>query len=615
MTVINEVKITFMPHGVETVVPVGTNIMDAADTAGVLIDGICGRKGTCGKCLARLISGRLSEATHAEKKHLGKNKLGEGLFLACQREALDDLVLEIQAEVETKQASSSDAAKKVEIGYLFELDSGLEKYYLDLPNPTIEDQEPDLERLLRRLPKGISFDIEVVRELPRVLRSGDFKLTAVILENRLIAVESGDTTDYKYGVAFDIGTTTVAGYLVDLFNGKVIGSASANNRQSSYGADVISRIDYTARKPDGLARLQELVVGSMEEVLTRLVRKTKVDAQYIYEVMVVGNTTMSHILLGISPASLAPAPFIPAFSGTLATDAGTFGLKILPRGAHVTVLPNVAGYVGSDVIGVMLATAIRERKGTWLAVDIGTNGEIVLSVSGELYTCSTAAGPAFEGAGIKQGMRAEQGAINNFKITDDDVELHIVGNKKAKGICGSGLVDVVSELVRVGMIKKNGRLEIPQDPPNNLSSKITDRVVKGDHGNEFVLAEGEPGVRLYQKDISELQLAKGAIRAGIEVLMEKAGVTVDDINGVLLAGAFGANLSVESIIGIGMLPNIKPELVAAVGNAAGMGALLALTSREMRERAGELAGMSQHIELSASKEFHDKFVKSLTFPV
>ncbi|HZK17801.1 MAG TPA: ASKHA domain-containing protein [Clostridia bacterium] len=611
----DKIKITFLPNGMRAMAPIGTNIMDAADKAGVFIDGICGRKGTCGKCLARLVSGKLSAATDTEKKHLGDSKLEEGLFLACQRQALGDLVLEVQAEVETKQASGSDAAKRVETGYLFEVDSGLTKQYLELPKPTIDDQRPDLERLLHRLPQGAFFDIEVARKLPKVLRDNDFNVTAVMLENKLTVVEPGDTTGYKYGVAFDIGTTTVAGYLVDLSDGKVIGSASANNRQGIHGADVISRIDYTMHNPEGLSRLQKLVANSMEEVLSRLVDRTKIDARYIYELVAVGNTTMSHILLGISPASLAPAPFIPVFSGSISTDAKTFGLNVVPPEARVTVLPNVAGYVGSDTVGVMLATAINERKGTWLAVDIGTNGEIVLSVSGRLYTCSTAAGPAFEGAGIKQGMRAGRGAINNFRIIDGDVDLHIVGNKKAKGICGSGLVDVVSELVRTGIIQRNGRIGKPQDPSDILSDKITDRIVKGDHGNEFVLAEGDPGVRLFQKDISELQLAKGAIRAGIEVLMQKAGVTVDHINGVLLAGAFGANLRVESIIGIGMLPNIKPELVSAVGNAAGMGALLALTSTVKRGQADELAKEAEHVELSSSKEFHDTFVKSLTFPV
>ena len=399
---------------------------------------------------------------------------------------------------------------------------------------------------------------------------------------------------------------------MDLKAGTVLASASNSNRQARYGADVISRITHTLTAPGVLENMKELVVRTIDEIIGDLLTASGVASQNIYIMSVVGNTVMSHFLLGVSAKNIASAPFVPVFSTLPTLSVDILGLKNLKPETRLFLLPNIAGYVGADTTGMILATRIHEGEQTRLAIDIGTNGEIVLASKGRVLTCSTAAGPAFEGGSISQGMRAEPGAICAVRL-DGDVHLKTVGDKTPRGICGSGLVDVVSEMVRLGIISSRGRMEAPSDCPDSVPGLIKNRIIRHENANRFVLFDQGHEISVTQKDISELQLAKGAIRAGIEILMEAQGLSADDLDQVLLAGAFGSGLRPESLKGIGLLPDIPLDRVKAVGNAAGKGAVMALLSKGQKALAATIAKTCEHVELSAHKDFFDKFARALAF--
>ena len=432
------------------------------------------------------------------------------------------------------------------------------------------------------------------------------------MDDELIGIEAGDTSREAYGIAFDIGTTTVAGYLVDLGRGKVLRTASAANRQGRHGADVISRISHAKAKKDGLHELQSLVVETVQSIIGRLLDHARVPAERIYALAFTGNTVMMHFLLGTTPENIALAPFVPAFTSTINGRASQLGLRGLPSYTRFITLPNIAGYVGADTVSVMVATRIHKRLGNWLAIDIGTNGEVILSSDGRLLTCSTAAGPAFEGGCISQGMRAVQGAVYNVDFSSDPI-CSVVGGGEARGLCGSGLLDAIYEMARTGILHRSGRILSQAECPGGLPRSLRERIEKKESGLRFVLVRGETEVAVTQKDIREVQLAKGAMRAGIEILLKEAGISGSDLNGILLAGAFGSNLRPESIVGIGLLPPLPIELITPVGNAAGTGAVMALLSKEDLELASTLAARTEHVELSLSRDFQRIFIRSMDF--
>jgi len=383
-----------------------------------------------------------------------------------------------------------------------------------------------------------------------------------------------------------------------------------------FGADVLSRITYASKGPEQLKQLQTLVIEGLNKIIEGLCKNNQIRREEIYQAVVVGNTTMSHLFLGIDPTCLGPAPFIPVFRQSVQVEALELGLNILETG-HVVVVPNVAGYVGADTVAVMIAAKVDQLPGYTLAVDIGTNGEIILAGGKRILTCSTAAGPAFEGAEIKYGMRAADGAIERVKITDD-VELAVIGNTKPIGICGSGLIDAIAQMAEAGVIYESGRIvNVPEDMAK-LPPKIQERIRQGEGGFEFVIAWGKDSgsgedVVLTQKDIRELQLAKGAILAGIKILMKEMGIGLEQLDRVLLAGAFGNYISKESALQIGLLPNVPVEQIKAIGNAAGNGAKMVLLSKEERKKAVTLAGLSEHLELSTRSDFQDEFIDALAF--
>ena len=611
-----KIRVTFLPSTRQAEILPGASILEAAVLAGVHVEGGCGGKGLCGKCRVKLHGGGEEYPSQAEYKHLAEEELSAGITLACQRKITSDATIEIQAPVIRKHGKGDvrHDYKPVRV------ESALEKRYLTIPAPCLSDQDSDLERVAREISESVELeaDIGVLSELPEILRQSDYKITAVLCGRCLMAVEPGDTTDEKYGIAFDVGTTTVVGFLVDLNSGKVLAAGDATNYQQVFGADVISRINYTIEHQKGQTLLQKRVMEAMEDIISGLLRKLGISRDRVYESLMVGNTTMIHLLLGLDTVFIARSPFVPVFRQPLEIRNRDFGLNIHSNGV-IRVLPNIAGFVGSDSIAVLLATHIDKKVGVTLIVDIGTNGEIMLAGKGRILACSTAAGPAFEGACIKCGMRAVEGAIEGVLI-DEDIRLDVIGGGHASGICGSGLIDAVSEMLRLKILDRDGQISTRGLLEGLVNQKILNRIRDGDNGKEFILTdehriEKKSPVRITQKDIRELQLAKGAICAGIKVLLGQMGVEAGEIDQVFLAGAFGNHIKKESALNIGLFPDISLDRIHLIGNAAGEGARMALASKVEARRATELAQIVEHIELSGRKDFQEEFLNAVYFPV
>ncbi|MGI6684181.1 MAG: ASKHA domain-containing protein [Bacillota bacterium] len=594
----NNLRVTFLPDNIQVEVTADKNILQAAGQAGVELDGPCGGNGSCGKCRVRVLN---------EK----------GVYqwaLACRTQVNRDMTVEIpQLEVSLHRKNELSLAD-----LNVKIDPGIIKKAVNVTAASLENQHSDGERLLNALDdNGLEIRLEALRSLPKAVRDKKAKglVTAVISQQQVLAVEPGDTKEKLFGIAVDIGTTSVVVALMNLITGETLGVASASNPQATFGADVIARIDHVNQNPEGLDQLNRRVIQVINRLAAKLAKDNGISPQSIYQMTVVGNTTMSHLFLKADPTNLATAPFIPVVSEAVQVEAKELGVDIAPH-AKVYVTPSIAGYVGGDTIGVIMSTDLYKKEGIYLVIDIGTNGEIVLAKNGEMISCSTAAGPAFEGAQIRFGMRAAKGAIERVVIKDD-VEIKVIGNQPAKGICGSGLMDAVAEMVQAGIIEASGRL-LSKENAGHLPPGLQKRLGSSeDLGAYFILAYKEDSlgeeVVLTQRDIRELQLAKAAIAAGIQVLLEQLNLTIQEIDGVLLAGAFGSYINKFSALGIGLLPPIDPDRIYSVGNAAGAGARKFLVSKEMRQKAEKVARQVKHLELSARADFQDRFISSLSF--
>jgi len=607
-------KLKFIPQNKEIAVESGTNLLKAADQAGLYIEGDCAGKGTCGKCRVKIVEGETGKPTRAEQKHLSEEELSEGWVLSCQKKVKNDLIVEVpvQKEAHLRKTTLAGGVEKLEG------DPAVEKIAVKLDRPAVKDQTADLERLLKHLDRDdLTVELRELAGLPGMLRNNNFSVTVTIAGNRIISIEPGDTGDQLFGIAFDIGTTTIMGSLLDLQKAEIIAVAAETNPQNIYGADVISRINHASEGKEELKQLQDKVIEAANKIIKDLLRQTKVAKDRVFEIVAVGNTTMSHLFMGVDPTYLAPAPFIPAYSRALEVEASALGLEINP-GGRVFFLPNIAGYVGSDTLGVILATDMDKRNGKRAAIDIGTNGELVLAANGRLMACSTAAGPAFEGAQIKQGMRASAGAVEAVQYIDGDFKISTIDDAPARGICGSGLIDAAAALVDAGLINATGKLINPEENPEQVDEKFRQRLKRGEGGFEFILVPGSDSdtgndIVLSQGDLRELQLAKGAIYAGLKILLKEMELDEKELDEVLLAGAFGNYVRKESALTIGLLPGLPPEKIIAVGNAAGDGSRMALASQSIRERAFALPGKVEHLELSTRQDFQEIFVDALKF--
>lgn len=603
--------VTFLPQNLTTHAPEGTTVFNAANWAGLAIDSTCGGRGTCGKCKVRLLRGA-DGVDESDVKFLSESELTDGWRLSCRAAIRGECVAEVP------RLMSSPKAALLGYGRHVVLAPNVEKVFLRLTEPSLEDQKPDLVRVRDALDEAgyqVRADLYARRMLPKTLRENKFQATAVVCGDELIAVEGGDTTSLLYGLALDIGTTTVVGALTNLRTGAVEAVQSTLNGQAPHGADVISRISFTMMEPGGLDTLHANVVETVNALLDRLLAASGVARENVYEAVAVGNATMIHLLLSIDPEPISVAPFITTFNEAATVNATEIGLKLHPN-ARLSTLPHIGAYVGADIVAGVLATGIARGEDDRLSlyIDVGTNGEIVLGSSRRTLATAAPAGPAFEGAQIKCGMRASEGAIEGVTIRDD-VELQVIGGEvRPIGICGSGLVDAVAELVKVGLVDRSGRLARVEQVRGNLPDAIVDRLIEVNGVRSFLLTTPEEGIVLTQPDIRALQFAKGAIGAGVQVLMQRLEVTADDLYQVLLAGSFGSYINPASARAIGLVPWLPVERIVAVGNAAGEGAKIALLSFREREAASRIPDFIEYVELSGRPEFNDIFTEALAFP-
>ena len=594
-------------------VPPGVTVFDSASWNGIAIDSTCGGHGTCHKCKIQ-IDVQTPISRH-DRRTFSENELAEGWRLACLATATQDL------KVVVPPLTTRPKAATVGVGRQVILRPAVQKRYVELTDPSLQDQRTDLVRLTDAIDDlELTVDLAVLRRLPKVLREADFKVTAVVVDEALIDVEPGDTTDRRYAIAFDLGTTTVVATLLDLTTGTPVAVASRLNKQQPFGGDVITRISATMMDPEALGRLQLLAAETLDELAAQVCEEGGVAAEHVYEVAVAGNATMTALLLGIDPEPLGVAPFVMTTAYPPVVLAAEVGLHLHPR-ARLALFPALGAYVGGDIVAGMLATGMDRDKRTRLFIDVGTNCEIVLSNGDTLVSTAAPAGPAFEGGAIRCGMRAADGAIEVVRLdpTSSEVTLSVIGDVEARGLCGSGLVDAVAELVRVGLLDASGRF-VPDETAQSLVPALAPRLTRVGEERVFVLHQPTPEtdvaetVYLSQRDVRELQFAKAAISTGWTLLLEQLGLEHDDVQQVLLAGSFGSYLSPASAIRIGLVPTLPVLRIVSAGNVAGEGAKMALLS--LRERAGATTLLEEveYVELSDRPEFNDRFVDLLAFP-
>ncbi|MHC4294095.1 MAG: ASKHA domain-containing protein [Planctomycetota bacterium] len=605
-----QVKVTFEPSGRSVFVLGGTKMLEAASRAGLTVETPCGGSGTCGKCRLRITAGAC-DPTAAEKELLSDAELADGWRLACQTEICGATVAEIpESSLFASHQRIVTAAAPGEAEIL----PAVRKVYVELAPPAKGDAEAFV--LFPAEPLGeFEVDEHLAAELPGILRSRQYKGTAVLADHVLIDFEAGDTTDRCCGVAFDIGTTTLVGSLVDLNTGEEKAVASRINPQVKFGDDVLSRIAYASKGPDNLQELRRCLADAIGEMVGELCEAGGVARENIYEATFAGNTTMQHLLCGLAVEQLGRVPFAPAREDALTLSAAEFGAGIHPRG-KAYVFPVVGGFVGGDAVAGMLAGRLADADSPVLLVDIGTNGEIVLADGAGIWAASAAAGPAFEGARISCGMRATGGAIEKI-VFNEDVELSVIGNVAPAGICGSGLVDLAAGLLDGGIVTPQGRLLPPNELPDSVSEPLVNRVRAGETGEvEFVLHDaGASALTITQRDVRELQLATAAIRAGIGILLARADIEPANLQCVLIAGGFGSFIRRNHAQRIGLLPRqIAHEKIHYVGNASLSGARWALLSSRIRERAERLAREVEHVQLSEDADFQTRFAEAIIFP-
>ena len=591
-------------------VPYGVTLFDAASWNGIAIDSTCGGHGTCKKCRVK-IADDPPVPSSLDIRAYTPQEIRDGWRLACRTTATRD------TRVEVPPLTTRPKAATVGVGRQVILRPAVQKRYLELAEPSLADQASDLERVLAQLedlePRA---ELSVLTTLGRTLREADYKVTAVVVDDVLIAVEPGDTTARRFGIAFDLGTTTVVATLLDLGTGQPVAVRSMLNRQQPFGADVISRVSATMMDPDALEILQARAHETMNELAVEVCEEAGVPPEQVYEIVVCGNVTMMQLALGIDPEPLAMAPFIIASRRLPPATAHDFGVRVHPR-APAVVFPSLGAYVGGDIVAGMLATGLTRDRRLRLFVDVGTNSEIALGSNERVVATAAPAGPAFEAAQIRCGMRAAEGAIEGVAINGDELTLEVIGDTDPVGMCGSGLVDAVAQLVSAGLIDHSGRF-VPDEQAADEHPELSKRLVKVGEERVFVLAwRGEDpanSVYLSQRDIRELQFAKASIATGWRILLTELGVEPGDVTQVLLAGSFGSYLSPASAVKIGLVPRLALPRIVSAGNVAGEGAKMAALSMRERAAADAILDEVEYVELSGRADFNDMFVDQLAFP-
>ena len=596
-------NVDFEPMGKRGKCQSSQSLLDCARQLDVGLASVCGGQGTCYSCKLQVLSGAVSEPTSIEKEALSSQELEASYRLACQTYPQSDLRLCVPPESLTTQQRLQIESQEVAV----KPEPMARSYHVKLSAPALSDPRADDERLLEALALKNSaccqrIDIDVLRNLSPRLRSWGWEAGALVREDEVIDLRPWPSR--QLGLAVDLGTTKIAAYLVDLESGKTLDAQGAMNPQFGYGEDIINRIARTKGAPHEAARLQELVVGGLTRLIADLCGHAGAEPEDIIEAVVVGNTAMHHLLLRLPVEQLALSPYVPAVREALDIKARDMGLRIA-LGAYVHLLPNIAGFVGSDHVAMLLSTGVWRSKGVVLALDIGTNTEIALVSDGEVTSVSCASGPAFEGGHVKYGMRAASGAIERLRLVDQRVEYQTIDGAPPVGICGSGIVDALAQLYLAGVMSPDGRMGLDHPRAHVRDGEREFDLVSREERN------GKPPITITQQDVRELQLAKGAISTGIRVLLESKGKCEQDVEQVVIAGAFGSYIDIASAVTIGMLPDLPMNSFRQVGNAAGMGAKLALISLSKRAEARDIARRVRYIELGAAPRFEETFVEAI----
>ncbi|MBN2146169.1 MAG: DUF4445 domain-containing protein [Anaerolineales bacterium] len=592
--------VDFEPIGRRVSCASGDTVLDVAQRAGIVLNATCGGEGVCGRCIIRVMAGQVSGYTPAENDLLGDELLQSGLRLACQTVILGDVRIHILSEsLVTAQRTQTEG-----MNLPVALAPAISAVDVQLPPPHLGDLRSDASRLRDTLGmQDLDIPLPVLSTLSTDLRARNFHSTAFLRGHSVVALRPASTP--PLGLAVDLGTTKLAAYLVHLATGETLAAAGVMNPQIAFGEDVIARISHAINKSEGGEQLRLAVIDALNNLARDLCVQTNHSMLDIADAVIVGNTAMHHLLLGLPVRQLGLAPYVPAESAALDVRARECGLDFAP-GTSIHLLPNIAGYVGADHVAMLLGSGMLEHTGIVLGMDIGTNTEISLIANGKHYACSTASGPAFEGAHIRHGMRAAPGAIEKVLIRGEQVKFQTIDNQPPVGLCGSGILDLVAQMRKAGIITTRGSFD---------ASSAHLRLRRGDQGLEFVLLSAAENhgaeITFSRKDVNEIQLAKGAMRTGVNILLHTAGVEEKDIDTVIIAGAFGTYLDVQSGIEIGMFPHLERRRFVQVGNAAGTGARMALISLEKRQQAIEIARRANYIELTTEKAFPSLFVKSL----
>lgn len=607
-------KVTIKPDNIIMYVPSGTLISKILYGADIQTEMPCGGIGKCGKCKV-VATGILSEITEQEKQVLTDDMINKNIRFACLTKVMGDSHIYIPDDSRYVRQNILTFSNTRDVKIV----NDIRKININLKEPKLGDDASEYKRLFDFIKENynisIKSDINSLYGFSRVIRDAKYNITVILKDDYLIGVEAGDTSSTSYGIAYDIGSTTLAGYLLDLNTGDVLAVSSLMNPHIMYGDDLISRINFISNNENGLEIMHQIVWESLSKMANNMAKEFGISVNSIYKATIVGNTCMCHIAMGLDPFTLGVSPYIPGFSDSIDIEARRLGLHIHPNG-RVCFLPCIAGFVGADTVGVILSEMPRYTGENILAVDIGTNGEMALWYNNKLTVCSAAAGPAFEGAGISSGMRGGKSAIDKVFIENGDIHCRVIGDVPASGICGSGLIDAVSKLVELGVVDMTGRL-VGRDEFIG-SEAIKERIIDGRSGNEFILVYAKDtrsgyDLTLKHSDIRSLQLAKGSIHAAIKTLLSVNGIDESNLSKILIAGGFGNYLSVDSAVAIGLLPDIGLDKIISVGNAAGSGARLALVSSLEMEMARKIAISAEHIELALSSQYQMNLMDCMMF--
>jgi uncharacterized 2Fe-2S/4Fe-4S cluster protein (DUF4445 family) len=599
---VSDLNIEFQPMGRRGQFPSGQSILDYARSLGIGLSAVCGGKGVCGKCKVQILSGSVSKPRQHEIDNFSTEQLAAGWRLACQYYPENDCLIHVPVEsMTTPQRTQLEGIETP-----FRVRSAIKAHPVKLAIPTLTDTTSDTDRLVNELTKQHircnQIDFSVLKMIPPQLRNWNWELEVFIRRGEITGI--GPKSGRHLGLAVDFGSTKLAGYIVDLNSGKTLAAKGIMNPQISYGEDIIARCNLAAASAEGASLLQKLAADAINELAEAMTASIQANPEEIIDAVVVGNTAMHHIYLGLPVKQLVTAPFIPAVSRELDVKARNMGIHIA-KGAYIHVLPNIAGFVGADHVSMLLAIGVMKLKGTIVALDIGTNTEISLIHDNQIDSISCASGPAFEGGHIKDGMRAGTGAIERVRITSNEVIYETIDDAPPVGICGSGIIDTIAQLYTAGIIDSSGRMK-------SSGTRIRDH----EGIKEFVLAEakvtsGRSDIVFTQHDIRELQLGKAAIRGGIATLIQNAKLKESDITDIIIAGAFGSYIDITSALDIGMLPPVATEHIKQVGNAAGMGAKQALISDTQRSEARAIARKARYLELAGNAMFNQNFIGAI----